>query len=216
MPPPFPSFAVHQFTAMTITSTLFNRIFQESIETYHVTDDIHFPCPNSYEKGTLGFLLFEKNWIDTAQWHMEDLIRVVDVDPAEAIQLKREIDVSNQLRTDRVEQLEDFFFSHFSGVKVEENARMNTETIGWAIDRLSILNLKLYHFREETEREGISPEHRQKCEQKLAILQEQYADLSQSIDDLLDEIAAGKCQMKVYRQMKMYNDAELNPMLRKN
>ncbi len=200
---------------MKINSQLFNRVFQESIEAYHITDDINTPCPNPYDKGSIEHILFAKNWIDTVQWHMEDLIRVVDIDPADALQIKRDIDASNQDRTDTVEQFEDFLFAHFKDVKLQPNARLNTETPGWAMDRLSILNLKLYHFKEELNREGISESHYEKCRKKVDVLEEQYTDLSASIDALLDEIAEGKCAMKVYRQMKMYNDEELNPMLRK-
>ncbi|MFY0653357.1 MAG: DUF4254 domain-containing protein [Cyclobacteriaceae bacterium] len=200
---------------MTISSALFNSIFQESIEAYHITDDINIPCPNPYNPGTLEYILFEKNWIDTVQWHMEDLIRAVDIDPTDALKIKREIDASNQDRTDKVEQFEDFLFDHFKSVNSLSDARLNTETPGWAMDRLSILNLKLYHFKEELNRDGISEEHYIKCKDKVTVLEEQYSDLSESIDLLLEEIATGKCVMKVYRQMKMYNDEELNPMLRK-
>lgn len=183
---------------------------------YHVTDDINTPCPNPYQPESIEHILFKKNWIDTVQWHMEDLIRVVDIDPVEALKIKRDIDASNQDRTDTVEQFEDFLFGLYKDVKVNPHARLNTETPGWAMDRLSILNLKLYHFKEELNREGISAEHYEKCRKKVAVLEEQFKDLSQSIDALLEEVAEGKCIIKVYRQMKMYNDAELNPMLRKN
>lgn len=200
---------------MAINSALFNKIFQQSIIAYHVTDDIDIPCPNPYQTGSIEHILFVKNWIDTVQWHMEDLIRVEDIDPNEALKIKRDIDASNQDRTDTVEKFEDYLFSEFKEVKLKPGARVNTETPGWAMDRLSILNLKLYHFKEELNREGISVAHYEKCKRKVAVLEEQYLDLSNSIDDLLEEIASGKCEIKVYRQMKMYNDEELNPMLRK-
>jgi hypothetical protein len=200
---------------VVINSKLFNNIFQESIDTYHISDDIDTHCPNPYKTGGIENILFEKNWIDTVQWHMEDLIRAVDIDPNQALMLKRDIDASNQERTDTVEQLEDFLFNHFRNIEVQEDARINTETPGWAIDRLSIINLKLYHFKDELTREGISTEHYEKCKKKVEILEEQYRDLSNSIDSLLVEISSGKCEIKVYRQMKMYNDEELNPMLRK-
>ena len=200
---------------MAINSALFNKIFQESINNYHVTDDIQTPCPNPYQVGSIEHIIFAKSWIDTIQWHMEDLIRVADIDPNEALKIKRDIDASNQDRTDTVEKFEDFLFDEFKSVELKPDARVNTETPGWAMDRLSILNLKLYHFKEELNREGTSAEHYEKCKSKVEILEEQYLDLSNSIDDLLEEIASGKCEIKVYRQMKMYNDEELNPMLRK-
>lgn len=200
---------------MVINSKLFNTIFQQSIDIYHVKDDINTPCPNPYEKGSIEHILFAKNWIDTVQWHMEDLIRVVDIDPINALKIKRDIDASNQVRTDTVELFEDFLFTQYKQVKILADARVNTETPGWAMDRLSILNLKLYHFKEELNRAGISPEHFEKCKKKVDVLEEQYKDLSSAIDALLEEIATGKCEIKVYRQMKMYNDEELNPMLRK-
>jgi len=200
---------------MAINSVLFNKIFQQSINAYHVTDDINTPCPNPYQTGSIEHILFAKNWIDTVQWHMEDLIRVEDIDPKEALKIKRDIDASNQDRTDTVEKFEDYLFSEFKEVQLKPDARVNTETPGWAMDRLSILNLKLYHFKEELNREGISVAHYEKCKRKVEVLEEQYLDLSNSIDDLLEEIASGKCEIKVYRQMKMYNDEELNPMLRK-
>lgn len=200
---------------MAINSKLFNTIFQESIDIYHVTDDINTPCPNPYEKGSIEHILFAKNWIDTVQWHMEDLIRVIDIDPIDALKIKRDIDASNQVRTDTVELFEDFLFTQYNQVKISADARVNTETPGWAMDRLSILNLKLYHFKEELNRAGINPEHFEKCKKKVDVLEEQYKDLSNAIDALLEEIATGKCEIKVYRQMKMYNDEELNPMLRK-
>ena len=200
---------------MAINSTLFNKIFQECINTYHITDDIDTSCPNPYKAGSIEHILYAKNWIDTVQWHMEDLIRVVDIDPVEALKIKRDIDASNQDRTDTVEKFEDFLFREFTDVQLKPDARVNTETPGWAMDRLSILNLKLYHFKEELNRQGISAKHYEKCKSKVEVLEEQYLDLSNSIDDLLEEIASGKCEIKVYRQMKMYNDEELNPMLRK-
>ena len=199
---------------MAIDSELFNRVFQESINTYHITDDIYLACPNPYEQGTIEHILFAKNWVDTAQWHMEDVIRVVDIDPVDALKIKRDIDASNQVRTDTVEQFEDFLFDHFKNVTIASDARLNTETPGWAMDRLSILNLKLYHFKEELNREGISDEHYEKCKKKVDVLEKQYKDLSASIDALLGEVAEGKSIIKVYRQVKMYNDEELNPMLR--
>ncbi|MFT7032363.1 MAG: hypothetical protein ACJA2S_000862 [Cyclobacteriaceae bacterium] len=200
---------------MVINSALFNKIFQGSIDVYHETDSIETPCPNPYQTGNIEHILFAKNWIDTVQWHMEDLIRVADINPKEALRIKRDIDSSNQDRTDTVEKFEDFLFSEFKEVQLKPDARVNTETPGWAMDRLSILNLKLYHFKEELNREGISAEHYEKCKRKVEVLEEQYLDLSNSIDHLLQEIASGKCEIKVYRQMKMYNDEELNPMLRK-
>ena len=201
---------------MSINSALFNKVFQESIEAYHIKDDIHVTCPNPYAPNSIEHILFLKNWIDTVQWHLEDLIREVDINPDHALKIKRDIDASNQARTDRVEEFEDYVFGLFKNVEPQEGARVNTETIGWAMDRLSILNLKLYHFKEEVQRTDVNDAHIKKCQAKVDVLEEQYTDLSNAIDSLLEEIEQGKCIMKVYRQMKMYNDVELNPVLRKN
>lgn len=193
----------------------FNSIFWQSIVDYHRKDDITAKAPNPYPKDSLEYLLYQKNWIDTVQWHLEDLIREEKIEPKRALEIKREIDVSNQRRIDLVEQIDDYFFDQFQNVVTQANARLNTETPAWAIDRLSILHLKIYHMQEETKREDASEAHREKCRQKLHILNLQKADLSAAIDQLLNELKAGTCQVKTYRQMKMYNDPTLNPVLRK-
>lgn len=192
-----------------------NEIFNQVINDYHVTDNVDTPINNPYERDTIENRLYLKCWIDTVQWHFEDLIRDPHIDPLEALQLKRRIDQSNQDRTDLVEQIDSYFRQYYSDVKVLDNATINTESPAWAIDRLSILALKIYHMKEQAERTDTSEEHRQKCQAKLNVLLEQQADLSTAIDQLLDDIQAGRKYMKVYRQMKMYNDPSTNPVLYK-
>ncbi|RIV44599.1 DUF4254 domain-containing protein [Flagellimonas pelagia] len=189
-------------------------IFQESIDTYHIKDDVYQAFSNPYPKDKIEHLLYRKNWIDTVQWHYEDIIRDPAIDPVDALDLKRKIDASNQDRTDLVEYIDSYFLQKYQSVQVKENATINTESPAWAIDRLSILALKIYHMQEEVNRTDASAEHIQKCSDKLAVLLEQKKDLSTAIDQLLADIEAGNKYMKVYKQMKMYNDEELNPILR--
>lgn len=193
----------------------FNRIFVESIKTYHVKDDVNQSCPNPYQENSLAFYLFKKNWIDTVQWHLEDLIRAEDIEPIELVKIKRWIDRSNQDRTDTVEEIDDYFFEKYKAVTPKENARFNTETPAWCIDRLSILNLKIYHMHQETQRTNASEHHLAKCQYKLNILLQQKKDLSKAINQLLEDLQTGACIVNTYKQMKMYNDPELNPVLRK-
>lgn len=190
------------------------KIFEESIQKYHVLDTVDQEFNNPYEKGTIEHLLYRKNWIDTVQWHYEDIIRDPEINPEAALVLKRKIDASNQDRTDLVEHVDDYFLKKYQSVEVDKDATINTESPAWAIDRLSILALKIYHMREEVQRTDASEAHLKKCKAKLSVLQEQKKDLSTAIDQLLQDIAEGKKYMKVYRQMKMYNDDELNPVLR--
>ncbi len=192
-----------------------NEIFNKAINDYHVYDNIDQPINNPFEEGTIENRLYLKNWIDTVQWHFEDIIRDPQIDPAEALVLKRRIDKSNQDRTDLVEQIDAYFRQKYADVKVLPDARINTESPAWAIDRLSILALKIYHMREQVERPEATPEHRQKCQQKLDILLEQQVDLGTAINQLLEDIEAGRKYMKVYMQMKMYNDPSTNPVLYK-
>ena len=192
-----------------------NEIFNRAIRDYHVNDDIDTPIQNPFEEGSIENRLYLKCWIDTVQWHFEDIIRDPNIDPVAALALKRRIDKSNQDRTDLVEQIDSYFRTLYKEVHVLYNARLNTESPAWAIDRLSILALKIYHMKEETLREDATPGHVAKCKAKLQILLEQQQDLSTAIDQLLEDIAAGKIYMKVYRQMKMYNDADTNPVLYK-
>lgn len=192
-----------------------NEIFNQVINDYHVTDNVDTPINNPYERDTIENRLYLKCWIDTVQWHFEDLIRDPHIDPIEALQLKRRIDQSNQDRTDLVEQIDSYFRQFYSDVKVLDDATINTESPAWALDRLSILALKIYHMKEQVERTDASEEHRQKCQAKLNVLLEQQVDLSTAIDQLLDDIQAGRKYMKVYRQMKMYNDPSTNPVLYK-
>ncbi|WP_036380995.1 DUF4254 domain-containing protein [Muricauda sp. MAR_2010_75] len=190
------------------------NIFQESIDTYHIKDDVYQEFSNPYPKDKVEHLLYRKNWIDTVQWHYEDIIRDPDIDPVAALDLKRKIDASNQDRTDLVEYIDGYFLDKYKAVEVKDNATINTESPAWAIDRLSILALKIYHMQEEVNRTDASPEHIKKCSEKLSVLLEQRKDLSTAIDQLLTDIEAGNKYMKVYKQMKMYNDDELNPVLR--
>ncbi|MBP3835119.1 MAG: DUF4254 domain-containing protein [Prevotella sp.] len=191
----------------------FNRIFQQAICDYHVKNDIDMEINNPYSRDSLENRLYLKCWIDTVQWHLEDIIRDPHIDPIDALQLKRRIDRSNQDRTDLVEQIDSYFRQKYCDVNVLPDARINTESPAWAIDRLSILALKIYHMQEEVERQDATDEHREKCQMKLNILLEQRVDLSTAIDQLLEDIEKGKKYMKVYRQMKMYNDPSTNPIL---
>ncbi len=190
-----------------------NRIFEQVIADYHRYDNVDQPVANPYQPGTVAGLLYLKNWIDTVQWHLEDIIRDPKIDPAEALKIKRCIDASNQERTDMVEYIDSYFLEKYSGVKVEPGAKINTETPAWAIDRLSILALKIYHMRVETRRTDVGEAHREACAKKLEVLLSQQADLSTAIEELLEDLAAGRKWMKVYKQMKMYNDPSLNPVL---
>lgn len=192
-----------------------NKIFQRAIDDYHVQDDINTPISNPYDDGTIENRLYLKCWIDTVQWHFEDIIRDPHIDPTEALALKRRIDRSNQDRTDLVEQIDSYFRQKYTEVKVLPSARINTESPAWAIDRLSILALKIYHMREQAERQDASKEHRDTCMAKLNVLLEQQKDLGTAIDQLLEDIQEGRKYMKVYRQMKMYNDPSTNPVLYK-
>lgn len=190
-----------------------NEVFDRCVVAYHVTDDVDAPVASPYQSGSIDNTLFEKCLIDARQWHLEDIIRDPEIDPVAALALKRRIDASNQDRTDMVEQLDDYFRQKYASVEVKADATINTETPAWALDRLSILALKIYHMKVEAERTYASVEHRNRCQGKLDILLQQRVDLSQAIDALLADIAAGRKYMKVYRQMKMYNDADTNPVL---
>lgn len=192
-----------------------NLIFGQAIRDYHLTDNVDTPMNNPYERGTIDYNLYMKCWIDTVQWHFEDIIRDPHIDPIEALNLKRRIDRSNQDRTDLVEEIDSYFRHKYSEVKTLPEARLNTESPAWAIDRLSILALKIYHMREQVERDDADDEHRAKCAAKLDVLLEQQLDLGLAIDQLLEDIEAGRKYMKVYRQMKMYNDPSTNPILYK-
>ncbi len=194
---------------------LCNEIFNQAIRDYHVTDNIDTPINNPYKRETIENRLYLKCWIDTVQWHFEDIIRDPHIDPVEALNLKRRIDRSNQDRTDLVEQIDSYFRQKYADVQMLPDARLNTESPAWAIDRLSILALKIYHMQEQVERKDVEAEHREKCEAKLNILLEQQVDLSAAIDQLLADIEQGRIYMKVYRQMKMYNDPATNPVLYK-
>ena len=190
-----------------------NRIFNEAIEAYHRWDDVDHPMENPYEAGSLDALLYHKNWIDTVQWHLEDIIRNPQIDPVEALAIKRRIDKSNQDRTDMVEYVDSDMLDKYKEVKVADDARLNTETPAWAIDRLSILALKIYHMAVETKRDDVDEAHRAACQKKLDVLLQQQVDLARAIEELIEDIEAGRKYMKTYKQMKMYNDPALNPVL---
>ena len=192
---------------------LYNQIFNKAIRDYHVTDDVDTPINNPYNRDSLENRLYLKCWIDTVQWHLEDIIRDPHIDPVAALQLKRRIDRSNQDRTDLVEQIDSYYRQQFSDVTPAPDARLNTESPAWAVDRLSILALKIYHMQEQVNRTDASNEHILKCQDKLHVLLEQQKDLSLAIDQLLEDIQEGRKYMKVYRQMKMYNDPSTNPIL---
>ena len=191
------------------------KIFEKAVNDYHVYDDITRNPNNPFENKSFEHLLYEKNWIDTVQWHYEDIIRDPDIDPSEGMKLKRLIDSSNQNRTEMVEYIDSYFLNLYSSVTTRENAKINTESPAWAIDRLSILILKIYHMEEESNRKDVSEDHRNNCQKKLNVLIEQREDLSESIDQLLIDLSTGIKKMRVYKQMKMYNDESLNPVLYK-
>ena len=197
---------------MTISSVCI-EVFNRAVADYHLHNNVDATINNPYPAGSLEYLFYAKNHVDTVQWHLEDIVRDPHIDPFVGIELKRRIDKSNQVRTDMVEQIDDQFLLQYANVDVLPTARINTESPAWAIDRLSILILKIYHMREEATRVDAAEDHRSKCAAKLQVLMEQQTDLSTSIDELLAEISEGKKIMKVYRQMKMYNDPSLNPVL---
>lgn len=190
-----------------------NHVFEKSILEYHQYDQINHPIDNPYPTDQIEHLLYLKNWIDTVQWHLEDIIRDPNINPEEALLLKRRIDASNQERTDMVEYIDGYFLDKYRDVEVKPGAKINTESPAWAFDRLSILALKIYHMQQEVLRTDVSEEHHEACQKKLDILLEQRVDLSTAIDELLADIEAGDKYMKVYKQMKMYNDPNLNPVL---
>lgn len=189
------------------------EVFLRAIADYRVSNDIDAPIVNPYEVRSIEFYLYTKNWIDNAQWDMEDIIRNPDIDPVEALAMKRRIDRSNQERTDLVELIDSYFLDLYKDVCLEKDAKINTESPAWALDRMSILQLKIYHMREQTKRTDASEEHIKACEQKLQVLLEQEKDLATAVDELLEDIAKGRKYMKVYKQMKMYNDPAMNPLL---
>lgn len=192
---------------------LSNRIFEQVINDYHKIDHVDTPISNPYPVKSIEYYLYLKNWIDTVQWHFEDLIRDPNIDPVAALVLKRRIDQSNQDRTDLVELIDSYFLDKYKGVNILPEAVINTESPAWAIDRLSILALKIYHMRQEVERQNSTPEHHVQCQTKLNTLLEQQKDLSAAIEQLINDIENGRKYMKVYKQMKMYNDPNLNPVL---
>lgn len=198
-------------TVLSVASIL--PVFHQAIENYHKFNDVDHPCNNPYEEKTIEWYLYLKAWIDTVQWHLEDLIRDPKIDPIKALTLKRRIDKSNQDRTDIVEMIDNYYLLMFQHVKSQPNATLNTESPAWAIDRLSILQLKIYHMKAEVERTDVDEAHSAKCEERLRVLEEQNADLCTAIDQLMACYKRGEKVMKVYKQMKMYNDPNLNPVL---
>lgn len=190
-----------------------NKIFAGVIADYHKYDDVDHAPANPFTPGSIDHLLYAKCWIDTVQWHLEDIIRDPEIDPAQALVIKRRIDKSNQDRTDMVEYIDTYLLDKYKDVKPEEGAKINTETPAWAVDRLSILALKIFHMQEQAERGDADEAHRAQCSAKLDVLLTQRTDLSTAIEELLDDIAAGRKYMKTYKQMKMYNDPSLNPVL---
>lgn len=195
------------------SSSVCYRIFEQSVEDYHRFNNVDHPILNPFQEDSFEALCYLKNWIDTVQWHLEDIIRDPGIDPVKGLELKRRIDKSNQHRTDVVEQLDDRIIAHFSMVVPDAGARLNSETPAWLLDRMSILILKIWHMREQTERKDVSAEHILKCQSKLDILLEQQEDMGKCFDELMEKVGSGKRKIKVYRQMKMYNDNSLNPVL---
>ena len=190
-----------------------NEIFRRAIADYHKFDNVDQPVINTCRHGSIDYVLYQKCWIDTVQWHLEDIIRDPDIDPVEALKIKRRIDKSNQDRTDVVEDIDTYFRNLYKSIRPFPDATLNTESPAWAIDRLSILALKIWHMEEQTQRTDADPTHIALCHGKLSVLLEQQRDLSLAIDQLLDDIVSGRKYMKVYRQMKMYNDPSTNPVL---
>ena len=199
----------------TAISSLAIKVFEKAVDDYHVYDDINRSATNPYDKKDFEHLLYEKNWIDTVQWNYEDIIRDPDIESNEGMKLKRLIDSSNQNRTEMVEYIDSYFLNLYKQTTPKKDAKVNTESPAWALDRLSILILKIYHMREESLRTDVSDQHKDSCSEKLKILLEQRKDLSDSIDQLLEDLAKGEKKMSVYKQMKMYNDETLNPVLYK-
>lgn len=197
---------------MTFTEKC-NELFDATVALYHRTDDVDAPLANPCDAATIEGKLVQKNWIDAVQWHLEDIIRDPDINPSAALALKRRIDRSNQERTDLVEEIDSYFRERYARVTVLPDATLNTESPAWAIDRLSILALKIWHMREQAERTDADAAHTARCRAKLDVLLEQRRDLTTAIDQLITDIAAGRKYMKVYRQMKMYNDPSTNPVL---
>jgi hypothetical protein len=197
-------------------SELCKSIFEQATNDYHLKDDVNTPVNNPYPENRIEFFLYLKNWIDAVQWHLEDIIRDPDIKPEEAIAIKRRIDKSNQNRTDLVELIDSYFVGQYKDVHICPDATINTESPAWAVDRLSILVLKIYHMQQEVNRTDVNANHQQTCEEKLSVLCEQQTDLSTALDQLLLDIENGKKYMKVYKQMKMYNDPSLNPVLYKS
>lgn len=197
-------------------SELSNKIFEDSTNYYHTMDDVYATLVNPYSENTIEGSLFKKNWIDAVQWHLEDIIREPKIDPVKALEIKRWIDRSNQERTDLVELIDSYFLTKYKEVKILDGATINTESPAWAIDRLSILALKIYHMQQEVIRKDATPDHLAKCHTKLNVLLDQKKDLSLAIDQLIADIESGRKYMKVYKQMKMYNDPSLNPVLYAN
>lgn len=198
---------------MESISTIANEVFDRSVADYHKTDNVDAGIRNPYQRGSFEAILYSKNWVDAVQWHLEDIIRDPEIDPVAALELKRRIDRSNQVRTDMVEDIDTWMRDKYKDTEVLADATINTESPAWALDRLSILALKIWHMREQAERADADAEHVARCKCKLDVLLEQRQDLSLAIDQLLDDIAAGRKYMKVYRQMKMYNDPSTNPVL---
>lgn len=198
---------------MDSISTIANEVFDRSVADYHKTDNVDAQIDNPYRPGSFEAILYSKNWVDAVQWHLEDIIRDPEIDPKEALELKRRIDRSNQVRTDMVEDIDTWMRERYKDIKVSDDATINTESPAWAFDRLSILALKIWHMREQAERKDVDEAHLERSKARLEILLEQRMDLSLAIDQLLADIEAGRKYMKVYRQMKLYNDPSTNPVL---
>jgi hypothetical protein len=164
----------------------------------------------------LPFKFIEENhqW-NFSLWHEEDIARIKDIDANRIVEAKRNIDGYNQARNNAMEKIDEWILNFLNFNKVASTGAMHSETPGMMIDRLSIMSLKRYHMNEETLREDASEEHKTKCAEKVALLDEQISDLSNCLESIFSKLQLGDIRFKVYRQLKMYNDPSLNPELYK-
>ncbi len=194
-------------TAMIDVSAI-TDLHRDCTERWH-----HAPIDNPY-RGFLN-LVCEQHQRNFLLWHEEDKARDPTASDHEIAAVKRRIDRLNQERNDWIERLDEYILNNLAawGVRPLPRAKLNTETPGAAIDRLSILALRIYHMEEQTQRTDVDEEHRERARAKLSILHQQHEDLSTALADLLADLFSGKRVMKIYRQFKMYNDPAYNPYL---
>ena len=173
------------------------------------------PEPDYVEASDFPNLVSMQHYVNFELWHQEDMARDPDATDSKIAAVKRAIDVLNQRRNDMIEQMDQYLLDELQKKKINytSETEMNSETPGSIIDRLSINALKIYHMDEEIQRLDVTDEHRKKCSGKLSVLQDQRNDLKKSLETLLADLSSGKKRLKVYQQMKMYNDENLNPVL---